>query len=140
MINEPLIHKHYMEMSLQELKERTAKMEAERRNYGKGQMPHGMSVYRRRLMKALEIKEKEHAAELERNMNSRMRPVNSRLSEQQRYDAGYQRGRNDGFSGEPSCEWDLDDEKERQGYRDGYRSAQASQRSTQSGGWSVYRY
>ncbi|MDD5041821.1 MAG: hypothetical protein PHX87_06005 [Candidatus Peribacteraceae bacterium] len=61
MINEPLIQKHYADMPLSELQSRMAHLEAERKNYGKGQMPHGMGVYRRRLMKALDIKESDHA-------------------------------------------------------------------------------
>lgn len=135
MINEPLMHKHYMEMSLGELKERMVKMEAERKNYGKGQMPHGMSVYRRRLMKALQLREADHASQEERRAQSQNH-VHQRLSPQQSYDAGYQRGRRDALKGWSSEEWEIKDEKERQGYRDGYRSAQARQDT----GWSVYRW
>ncbi|MDD5739210.1 MAG: hypothetical protein PHO20_00375 [Candidatus Peribacteraceae bacterium] len=139
-INEPLIHKHYTDMPLPELESRSLQLDAQRQHIGKGQMPHGMGVYRRRLMKALEVKRAEQAAQQERYMRSQARSVNTRLTPQQRYDKGSRQGRMDALDGLSSRSAKIDDAEERRGYRDGYLSAQASQRSVSSGGRSVYRY
>lgn len=140
MINEPLIHKHYKEMPLSELESRSLQLDAQRQHIGKGQMPHGMSVYRRRLMKALEHKQAEQTAQQTRYMHTPTRSVNTRLSTQQRYDKGARQGRSDALSGLSPRDGGIDDSEEQRGYRDAYRSAQASQRSTRSGGWAVYRF
>lgn len=140
MINEPLIHKHYMQMPLSELQSRSLQLDAQRQHIGKGQMPHGMSVYRQRLMKALAAKGAEQSAQQARYMHTPARTVNSRLTPQQRYDKGAQQGGSDALSGLSPRDGGIDDSEEQRGYRDAYRSAQASQRSTRSGGWAVYRH
>ncbi|MDO8469064.1 MAG: hypothetical protein Q7S29_04890 [Candidatus Peribacter sp.] len=122
MINEPLIHKHYTDMPLSELESRSLQLDAQRQHIGKGQMPHGMSVYRRRLMKALETKRAEQAAQQERYMHSEPRAFNTRLSAQQLYDRGMQQGRRDAISEKRSSGNCIEDTEERRGYHDGYRS------------------
>jgi len=140
MINEPLIHKHYTDMPLPELESRALQLDAQRQNIGKGQMPHGMSVYRRRLMKALTMKRAEQAAQQKRYMRSQARSVNTRLTLQQRYDKGYLQGRFDALNGIQDRNREIGDAEERRGYVDGFRSAYAAQRSASYGGRSVYWY
>lgn len=125
MINEPLIHKHYTDMPLSELESRSLHLDVQRQNIGKGQMPHGMSVYRRRLMKALETKRAEQAAQQEHYMHSEPRAFNTRLSAQQLYERGMTQGKHDGACGMRSTGNSLATPEERRGYHDGYRSVQA---------------
>ncbi|MDD5041822.1 MAG: hypothetical protein PHX87_06010 [Candidatus Peribacteraceae bacterium] len=73
-------------------------------------------------------------------MNSSLRPVTLRLTPQQLYDKGSRQGRIDAQDGMSSRSLKIDDAEERRGYRDGYRSAQTTQRSASSGGWGVYRF
>ncbi|MDD5103324.1 MAG: hypothetical protein PHX93_02905 [Candidatus Peribacteraceae bacterium] len=140
MINEPLISKHYTDMPLSELESRSLQLDAKRQHIGKGQMPHGMSVYRRRLMKALETKRAEQAAQQERYMHSQTRSVNTRLTAQQRYEKGNQQGESDARKGISSRGFGIEDDEERKGYIDGYRSMYASQRAQTFDGWDVSRY
>jgi hypothetical protein len=129
MINESSISEHYLEMSLSELRSRQTQLEA--RRHADGRLSKGMRTYRRRLKRALEMKEAEQKAQQSRYMHSEARPVNSRLYTQQRYDVGYQRGRNEALRGLPSAEAWISNPDEREGYRDGYRSTQAQRRSTE---------
>ncbi|MFH1444367.1 MAG: hypothetical protein ABIG34_03180 [Candidatus Peregrinibacteria bacterium] len=112
-------------------------MDTQRQHIGKGQMPHGMSVYRRRLIKALDTKRAEQAAQQTHYMNSQARSVNIRLTQQQRYDKGSQAGRSDALSGTSSREWDIEDAEERRGYHDTYYSTQQlpSRSSLSPWGW-----
>ncbi|ALM09704.1 MAG TPA: hypothetical protein DEB30_00550 [Candidatus Peribacter riflensis] len=136
MIDENRIHNRYMSLPLSELQSRSTQLDAAREHIGKGQMPHGMSVYRRRLIKALAIKESEQKLQQEHQLEGQ-NTLRMHLSPQQRHDKGYQSGRQDMLRGRESAEWDLDDDKERQGYRDGFRSVQQrpSQPSWSSWGW-----
>jgi len=126
MLNEPDIQR-YMNMPLLELESRSLQLDGQRQHIGKGRMPHGMSVYRRRLMKALTEKRAEQASQQTRYMQSKERHVNSRLTPQQRYDKGRRQGRQDGLSGCDSQSWEIEDSEERQGYNDAFRVARAEQ-------------
>ena len=134
MLNEPDIQR-YVKMPLSELERRSLQLDAQRQHIGKGQMPHGMSVYRRRLMKALETKRAEQAAQQAHYMNSKARSVNSRLTPQQRYDKGSRAGRSDALSGTSSREWDIEDAEERRGYHDTYHSTQRPPSRPSWWGW-----
>lgn len=133
MINEHLIHKRLMQKPLGELRERSAQLEAKRRHYGKGRLPHSLSMYRRRLMRALGLREAEQQSQKMRSVRAASRPMNVRLGPQQRYDNGYAQGRQDALNGRSSAQWDIEDFSERDGYIDGYCTVLEAQ-SRQTGG------
>jgi|GEM_PF-5132152 len=122
MINEPHIHQRYLHMSIAELQSRSRQLDAEREHMPEKRMSHGMSVYRRRLMRALRERDGELMAQRTRHLQSQAPELNTTLSAQQLYDRGMDQGNHDALRGLRSRGNELDDPNERRGYHDGYRS------------------
>lgn len=133
MINEPLIQKRYLNIPPTELKSRQTQLEAERLTTGR--LSKGKRTYRRRLQKALSMREAEQRAQQTRYMYSQDRPIYPRLTAQQRYDKGSRQGRSDALCDVSSRERSIEDPEEQRGYRDAFRSTQRPPRISSCSSW-----